>query len=59
MEQRNQIKELAYKIYENTGKAEGRDLDNWLEAERLIMIKTSHDEARDKETVDEIELQEV
>jgi hypothetical protein len=56
MERRNQIEELAYNIYENTGRAEGRDLDNWLEAERLIMIKTSYDEAIDKETVDEKEL---
>ncbi len=59
MERRNQIKELAYKIYETSGRSEGRELDNWLEAERLIMIQESHDEARENEEIDERELQEV
>ncbi|HEY7160895.1 MAG TPA: DUF2934 domain-containing protein [Acidobacteriota bacterium] len=59
MERRNQVEELAYKIYETSGRAEGRELDNWLEAERLIMIQEAHDEASENEEIDERELQEV
>lgn len=27
---------VARDLYERTGKVEGRDLDNWLEAERIV-----------------------
>lgn len=31
-----EIEALARQLYEQSGCAEGRDLDNWLEAERII-----------------------
>ncbi len=27
---------LAYELYVNSGRVEGNDLDNWLEAERIV-----------------------
>lgn len=34
----NEIVILAYEIYERRGGMPGRDLDDWLEAERLVII---------------------
>ena len=31
------IRKKAYEIYEKKGKVSGRDLDNWLEAERTVL----------------------
>ena len=31
-----EIAKVAYEIYEKSGYIEGRDLDNWLEAERVV-----------------------
>jgi len=30
------IRKKAYELYEKRGKKQGQDLDNWLEAERII-----------------------
>ena len=35
----NEIAKLAFEIYEKSGMVEGRCLDNWLEAERIVMAK--------------------
>lgn len=35
----NKIKLKAYEVYEKSGCTEGRDLENWLEAERLILAQ--------------------
>lgn len=32
-----EIFRVAYDIYERSGRMEGCDLDNWLEAERIVM----------------------
>ncbi len=37
MELQNEIAQLAYELYEINGRQEGRDLANWLEAERIIL----------------------
>ena len=37
MELNNEIAQLAYEIYEISGRQEERDLANWLEAERIIV----------------------
>ena len=37
MELQNQIAQLANELYEINGRQEGRDLANWLEAERIIL----------------------
>ncbi|MFH1701904.1 MAG: DUF2934 domain-containing protein [Nitrospirota bacterium] len=31
-----EISKLAHDLYEKSGRIEGRDLDNWLEAERIV-----------------------
>jgi len=33
----NEIAQLAFELYEISGRQEGRDLANWFEAERLIL----------------------
>lgn len=33
------IRKKAYELYEKRGKKSGRDMDNWLEAERIIKQK--------------------
>ena len=33
------IRKKAYELYEKRGKKSGRDMDNWLEAERMIRQK--------------------
>ena len=30
------VKEVALRLYTKTGNAEGHDIDNWLEAERIV-----------------------
>jgi hypothetical protein len=36
MDLHEEIAKLAYELYEKGGRVEGRNLDNWLEAERII-----------------------
>ncbi len=36
-EVREQIARLAYEIYEKSGRAAGRDLQNWLAAEKTVL----------------------
>jgi len=33
------IRKKAYELYEKRGKKPGRDMDNWLEAERIVKQK--------------------
>jgi hypothetical protein len=33
------IKKKAQEIYEKSGRKQGRDLENWLEAERIVKAK--------------------
>ncbi len=33
----DEIARIARELYEKSGGIEGRDLDNWLEAERIVM----------------------
>jgi len=34
-----EIRQLAYELYQESGCAPGRDLDNWLEAEKRVLAK--------------------
>lgn len=36
-----EIAKVAYELYEKSGRIEGRDLDNWLEAEKIVMQRLS------------------
>lgn len=33
------IRKKAYELYEKRGKKQGRDIDNWLEAEKIVKQK--------------------
>ena len=35
------IRKKAYELYEKRGKKQGQDMNNWLEAERMIKQKVS------------------
>jgi hypothetical protein len=39
-----EISKVAYELYENRGKAEGRELDDWLEAERILRARYKEEE---------------
>ncbi|MGQ9569516.1 MAG: DUF2934 domain-containing protein [Thermodesulfovibrionales bacterium] len=36
----DEIAKVAYELWEQSGRIDGRELDNWLEAERIVL--TSH-----------------
>lgn len=33
----DEIARIAYDLYEKSGRLDGRELDNWLKAERIVM----------------------
>ncbi|MBM4129308.1 MAG: DUF2934 domain-containing protein [Nitrospira sp.] len=35
----DEIAKVAAELYEKSGRIEGRDLENWLEAERIVMAR--------------------
>ena len=39
MNMHEEIEALARQLFEESGRAEGRDLDNWIEAERIIHLR--------------------
>ena len=39
MDLRDEIANLAYELYINSGYKDGRDEENWLEAERIILAR--------------------
>ncbi len=39
MELREEIEKVAYEIYLNGGRVDGRDVDNWIEAERIVKAR--------------------
>ena len=39
MKWHDEIAKIARELYEKSGKVEGRDLDNWIEAERIVMAQ--------------------
>ncbi len=43
-----EIAKVAYEIYEKSGYIEGRDLDNWLEAERIVMTHITREKKYEK-----------
>jgi hypothetical protein len=46
----DQIAQMAYSIYEKNGKVEGRDLDNWLEAESIVLGQKHQQQRKEPET---------
>jgi DUF2934 family protein len=43
MDLHEEIARLAYELYERGGRAEGRDRENWLEAEKIIKARHAGD----------------
>jgi DUF2934 family protein len=39
MKRHKEIQKLAYELFEKSGRAHGRELDHWLEAERIIKAR--------------------
>jgi hypothetical protein len=39
MELEQRIRQLAFEIHEKNGRLENRELDNWLEAESIILVE--------------------
>ena len=39
-----EIVKVAHNLFERSGRVEGRDLDNWLEAERIVMTQHKQQE---------------
>jgi hypothetical protein len=41
-----EIARVAFELYEKSGRVEGRDLDNWLEAEKVVISRYKRQEKR-------------
>jgi hypothetical protein len=39
MDKRNEIEQLAYELYQRDGCAHGREVEHWLEAERIVQSR--------------------
>ncbi len=50
MDLHDEISKLAYELYEKSGRPEGRDLENWCEAERIVMARHEEKEKAGKGT---------
>jgi len=51
MKKHMEIQKLAYDIFEKSGRGHGRDIDHWLEAERIIMAREIEVRAADVEAI--------
>jgi len=49
MKKHEEIQKLAYEFFENSGRFHGRDIDHWLEAERIIKARKMDRHAVDLE----------
>ena len=58
MDLHDEIAKVAHGHYEKSGHMKGRDLDNWLDAERIVLTKHASQELEEPEeatTIEEIE----
>lgn len=46
----DEIAKVARELYEKSGRIESRDLDNWLEAERIVMERYKEQEILEEES---------
>jgi len=51
MKRHKEIQKLAYEMFEKSGKVHGRELDHWLEAERIISAREIEVRATDSEAI--------
>jgi hypothetical protein len=45
MSYHKEIEEVAYELYEQSGKMDGNDIDHWLEAERIVSARQTEKKA--------------
>ena len=45
----DEIAKVAFELYERSGRMEGHDLDNWLEAERIVIARHASQEIEEPE----------
>jgi len=38
----DEITKVAYELYEKSGRIDGRNLENWIEAERIVQARRTH-----------------
>ncbi len=55
MDLREEIAKAAYELFESRGRIHGRDLDDWLEAERIVLYQHAGQEMEEPEEVDILE----
>ncbi|GAB5046496.1 DUF2934 domain-containing protein [Thermodesulfovibrio sp. TK110] len=53
-----EIRQVAYELYVKSGCIPGKDLDNWLEAERIVMLKYRLTETQKEHEADKPEEEE-
>lgn len=44
----DEIAEAAFELYEKSGRIDGRDMENWVEAERIVKAKHATDDLTTK-----------
>lgn len=49
MDLRSEISRVAYEIYLEKGSEEGHDIENWLNAERIVLSRLESDKAREEQ----------
>lgn len=49
-----EISKAAYELYEKSGRVGGRDLDNWLEAEKIVRRRSASKEASQVKAADSV-----
>jgi len=47
----DEIARIARELYEKSGRIEGHDLDNWLEAERIVMKRYNEQERAEQKQI--------
>ena len=45
----NEIAKVAYELYEKNGYIQSRDLDHWIEAEKIVIARLAEDEKKKEE----------
>jgi hypothetical protein len=45
----NEMAKVAYELYEKNGYIQSRDLDHWIEAEKIVMARLAEEEKKKEE----------
>jgi hypothetical protein len=50
MDLHEEISKVAYELYEKSGRVKGRDLENWVEAEKIVTARYKKQEKLEAES---------